>query len=113
MYSENESLENIRQLLQVGEPPQHRGSEISDNSCHRSFKQLLYSLCKCNEVESKWENLVATPYFFTTYKAIIRNNLVNSYLYSLSITLPILSSFKSSASIPAPNKFYMAFSPKI
>ena len=113
MYSENESLENIRQLLQVGEPSQGNGSEISNNSCPRSSGQLLYSHCICNEVEHKWEYLVATPYFFTTSKAIIRNNLVNLYLYGLSTTLPILSSFKSSASIPAPNKFYMAFSPKI
>jgi hypothetical protein len=64
------------------------------------------------EVEPKWEYLVATPYFFTTSKAIIRTNLLSRYLYSLSITLPILSSFKSSPSIPAPNKCSMAFSLK-
>ena len=54
--------------------------------------------------------LIATPCLFTTSKAIIRNNLVNPYLDSLSITLPILSSFKSSPSILAPNKCSMAFS---
>ena len=56
--------------------------------------------------------LIATSCLFTTYKAIIRNNLVNPYLYSLSITLPILSSFKSSPSIPDPNPYSMAFSSK-
>jgi hypothetical protein len=56
--------------------------------------------------------LIATPCLFTTSKAIIRNNLVNPYLYSLSITLPILSSFKSSPSIPAPNPHSMAFPAK-
>jgi hypothetical protein len=52
--------------------------------------------------------------FFTNSQAIIRNDndIVNPYLDSLSITLPILSSFKSSASIPDPNKYSMAFSSK-
>ena len=120
MSSENESLENIRQLLplsedlpeQVGAAGQRTGPEISNNYCPRLFRQLLYSPCKYNEFESKWEYLVATPYFPTTSKAIIRNNLVNPYLYSLSITLPILSSFKSSPSIPTPNQCSMAFSSK-
>jgi hypothetical protein len=56
--------------------------------------------------------LIATPCLFTTSKAIIRNNLVNPYLDSLSITLPILSSFKSSPSIPARNPYSMAFTSK-
>ena len=83
---------------------------MSNNSSLKLFRQLLYSPCKCNEVEPKWEYLVATPYFFTTSKTITSNYLVNPYLYSLSITLPILSSFKSSPSILAPNKCSMAFS---
>jgi hypothetical protein len=55
------TYKNIRQLPQVGKPAQRTGSEISNNSCPRLSRQLLYSPCKCNEVEFKWEYLVGPP----------------------------------------------------
>jgi hypothetical protein len=74
------TYKNILQLPQVGKPAQRTGSEISNNSCPRLSRQLLYSPCKCNEVEFKWEYLVGPPYFFTNSKVIIRINLVNPYI---------------------------------